>query len=343
MTMQVFRVDKPEELSRAGGSDLVQLLPVPGGHPLFVQKWVLEALVFALASREIIHLSGPTGSAKSSLVEALNRRPDNFAAVRRSLELPKAELRVFNIEMPTFESPAELWQRRALSQGSTFDEPSVLIEALAAASRLPPSQIPVIWLREMGRVHASAVQGGLLDLIYKGDITLPDGSRIDGTRVGWITDSNYQAEADSTHTLVVLDDALKRRFSVNLTLDYLPPEQEEAVLRQLSASQGIGPESPTMDDEPDLVQIVVRLGQVIRRHRLEGNLLSVPPPTIHGYLTFLRMAERLPHMSPQQIATLTLLGNASLDDRQATVGVFNEVFGVMPAQDGEPASGAHMF
>ena len=343
MSLQVFRVDKPAELSRAGATDLVQLLPVPGGHPLFVQKWILEAMVYSIAHRETIHLSGPTGSAKSSLVEALHRRPENFALICEQLDLPVAELCVFSIEMPTFESPAELWHRRALSKGSTYDEPSSVVRALTEAGQLGEGKIPLIWLREMGRVHASSVQGGLLDLIYKGDIVLPDRTRVDGTSIGWLADSNYQAEGDATHTLVVFDDALKRRFSVNLTLDYLPAEQEEAVLRQLNGDNGTGPEAPTVDDEPDLVQIVVRMGQVIRRHRLEGTLLSVPPPTIYGYLTFLRMAERLPHMSPQQVAALTLLGNASLDDRQATIGVFNEVFGVMPTEGGDPASGAHMF
>ena len=48
-----------------------------------------------------------------------------------------------------------------------------------------------------------------------------------------MADSNYQAETDSVHTLVTLDDALKRRFSINLTLDYLTPEQEVEVLQHI--------------------------------------------------------------------------------------------------------------
>ena len=85
----------------------------------------------------------------------------------------------------------------------------------------------------MGRVHSSSVQGGLLNLMSKYDILLPDGRRLDGSKVAWVADSNYQAEGDSTHTLVTLDDALKRRFTINLTLDYLDLLQEVQVLQHI--------------------------------------------------------------------------------------------------------------
>jgi hypothetical protein len=339
-----YHIDIPMELQQAGPTDLIQMLPVRGGHPVYVQKWFLEALVLALQKRETIHISGPTGSAKSSVIDALHRRQENYQAICALLGLEASRVQVFAIEMPTFESPAELWHRRALRQGNTFDEPSTLVEAMKEAAALDDDMVPVIWLREMGRVHAAAVQGGLLDMVYKGDVVLSDGTRIDGTRIGWIADSNYQAEDDSTHALVVFDDALKRRFSVNLTLDYLPADQEEVVLRELHPMPEDEPrDSDDIGEEPDLIQVVVKLGQVIRRHRADGNLLSVPPPTVYGYLTFLRMAEQLPHMSPQQIATVTLLGNASLEDRKAIVGVFNEIFGMRASQAEDPASGAHMF
>jgi MoxR-like ATPase len=67
----------------------------------------------------------------------------------------------------------------------------------------------------------------------KGDILLPDGSSLDVRGVAWIADSNYQAVQDGTHTLVTLDDALRRRFTVNLNLDYLAPEQEADILRRI--------------------------------------------------------------------------------------------------------------
>ena len=41
---------------------------------------------------------------------------------------------------------------------------------------------------------------------------------------------------------------------------------------------------------PELIIKAVQLGQVIRRHRAEGNLQSLVPPTMYGYQAFVRMA-----------------------------------------------------
>jgi predicted proteasome-type protease len=67
----------------------------------------------------------------------------------------------------------------------------------------------------------------------RGNILLPDGTQVDGRQIAWVADSNYQSEADSRHVLVEFDDALKRRFSVNLTLDYLCAEDEVAILTHI--------------------------------------------------------------------------------------------------------------
>ena len=93
----------------------------------------------------------------------------------------------------------------------------------------------------------------------------------------------------------------------------------------------------------DLIVKVVELGNVIRRHRSEGNLQSVPPPTIYGYLAFLRMAQVLPHLSLQQVALATLLGNASIEDRKHVASVFTEVFGLQAAQEDDLAMGGNLF
>lgn len=233
MASRVYCVDKPGECRKAGYSDLIELLPVPGAHPLFMLKWTLEVLVYGIVHHEFIHLSGPTGTAKSSLIEALYIVPENFNSLCRVLGFPLRPLRLFPIEMATYETPGELYQRRALKNGSTYDERSRLVEALEEAARSNGCCYPLIWLREMGRVHSSSVQGGLLNLMTKEDIVLPEGSRIDGRNIAWVADSNYQAEHDSIHTLVAFDDALKRRFSINLTLDYLSSDQELQVLQHI--------------------------------------------------------------------------------------------------------------
>ena len=93
----------------------------------------------------------------------------------------------------------------------------------------------------------------------------------------------------------------------------------------------------------ELVVRVVRLGNAIRGQRSEGNLQSVPPPTIYGYLAFLRMALSLPHLSLQQVAMATLLGNASEEDRKQAAGVFNEVFGLQTSEEDETTLGVNLF
>ena len=93
----------------------------------------------------------------------------------------------------------------------------------------------------------------------------------------------------------------------------------------------------------DLIMKVVQLGNVIRRHRSEGSLQTAPPPTIYGYLTFLRMARALPHLSLQHVALATLLGNAGAEDRKQINGVFNEVFGLNTSGDDDPTTGGNLF
>jgi hypothetical protein len=245
-------------------------------------------------------------------------------------------LKVYPIEMATYEAPGELYNRRALKNGTTYDEMSRLVQALEDASKTNGASYPLVWLREMGRVHSSTVQGGLLNLMTKGDIVLPDGRRIDGVRTAWVADSNYQAEQDASHTLVPLDDALKRRFSINLTLDYLSAEQEAQILEHLAATNGAPP-------DVRLIERIVTLGQVIRRHKAQGDLQSVVPPTIYGYLAVVRMAGRMPHLSIQQIIRTTLLGNAKGDDQKLIPGIINEVFGLKAADDADPAIGNDLF
>lgn len=334
MSNPVFRVNKPDEYQKAGPSDLIELVPVQGMNPLYLSKYILEIVVWSLTHGAAVHLSGPTGTAKTSLIEALSLVPDNFRAIAvQALRLKDKPLKVYPIEMVTYEAPGELFQRRSLRGGSTFDEPSPLVQALRQASEANGAFYHAIWLREIGRVHSASIQGGLLNLMTMGDVFLPDGSRIDTRGIAYVADSNYQAETDASHTLVQFDDALKRRFFVNQTLDYLPPSQEAAVIEHLVHHRG------WKKITEQLINNVVKLGQAIRRQRAEGNLLSVPPPTISGYLTLLEMTQALPHLSLQQLAMATMLGNATADDRKVGLAVFNEVFGLQAEQESDPTKG----
>jgi MoxR-like ATPase len=340
MSRQIYRLWIPEEFRKAGPNDLIEMRPVPGFHPLFFKKSDLELIVYAITSHEYCHISGPTGTAKTSLIEALYRVPENFQALCAAIDCPRKPLQIYPIQVLVFETPGELYVRRALKDGATFDEKSIVVLALEEAFGLRKSHYVLLWLRELGRVHSSSVQGGLLDMMYPGDITLPDGSRIDGSEISWIADSNYQAESDATHTLVVFDAALKRRFCINVTLDYLPLQQEIVVVKEILKKEK--PRGFQRTDE-ELIEKVVRLGEGVRRQRAEGNLHSAPPPTISGYLAFMRMAIRLRHLSLQQVALATVLGHCSREDSKQAAAVLNEVFGLQAVEADDPAMGVNLF
>jgi hypothetical protein len=98
-----------------------------------------------------------------------------------------------------------------------------------------------------------------------------------------------------------------------------------------------------INDEAKLVEQVVSLGRRIRAQRREGSLRSVPPPTIYGYLAFLRMARDLPHLSLQQIGGATLVGNAVEEDQKLAASILNEVFGLRSLKTADPVEQSGLF
>ena len=336
MANNVYKLLNVRSYKKAGPQDVVEVAASKGSNNLYIRKWVLEALGHGIVNAAFIHLSGPTGTAKSSVIEALYRVPDNFPALCRALGFPEKPIELYPIEMVTYETPGELYHRRALKDGTTYDEESNLVQSLRKGETVIEQAYPLIWLREMGRVHSASVQGGLLNLMTKGDILLPDNTRLSGRRIAWIADSNYQAEQDSSHTLVTFDDALKRRFPLNITLDYLPADLEITVLEHI-----LKQENHPVDSER--IAQVVRLGQEIRRMKAEGQLQSVIPPTIYGYLAFLDMARTLPHFTNQQLAGATLLGNVSMEDQSLCSSVLNQVFGFQFAEEEQMSIEGNLF
>lgn len=315
-----IRIENKNDYNKAGPTDLIRMLEAPQCNAQYVPRGIIDTFIFAVTDNQRIHLSGGSGTGKSSFLEAFLLCPENFQFACQALGFDPRPLVVHPIHMPTFESASEVFSRRALSNGTIYDEPSSVCRALIAADEDSESY-HLIWLRELGRVHSSSVQCGLLDLISKTTVILPDGRHIDGTSLSIAADSNYQAQGNdaSIYNLVDLDSALARRLSVNIHFDYLPPEQEVQVLENLLAEEG-------QEVDRELVANVVKLGQAIRDHQSEGTLHSVSPPSISGFLTFLRMSLRLPHFSPQQVARVTLLGNASDEDANYVDAVLGGVF-----------------
>mgnify|MGYP006305509761 FL=1 len=76
----------------------------------------------------------------------------------------------------------------------------------------------------------------------------------------------------------------------------------------------------------DHIKKITKMGQMIRQYRNEGNLLSLVPPTIYGYLTCYEMLQMFPHLGIQHIASNTLLGNASKEDQRIVDSLTQNVF-----------------
>ncbi|MBN1674971.1 MAG: AAA family ATPase [Kiritimatiellae bacterium] len=327
-TSQIYRLSNAAEYRKAGAKDLIGLAPAPQSNPVFVRKQTLEALAFGILHRKITHVSGPTGTAKTATLDALQHNPENWRDICRRLGFPERPLRMFAVQFTVFSEPGELFFRRAIRSGTTYDEESPLVAAIRAAQTNNDDCYHVIWVKEIGRAPSTAVQGGLLELLPRtGWVALPDGTRLATGHIAVLADSNYQAQEDYNHNLVQLDDALNGRFGIHITMAYLDEKEEILILKQL-AKEGYSPPS-----NPNLIELIVQLGQKIRKQRLEGALQSVAPPTIYSYLSFLEMAAALPHHTPQELALATLLGNASMEDQNACLAIFNEVFALRERQE----------
>ena len=97
------------------------------------------------------------------------------------------------------------------------------------------------------------------------------------------------------------------------------------------------------NERSEVIRKVVNLGNLVRKYKSEGQLGMVPPPTIYGYLSFLRMAESIPEMSLQDIALATLLGNTSADDKKHVSAILNQVFGINIPEEDESGLGSNLF
>ena len=334
---RIYSVQFPDELEKAGLNDLVQLIPTPGNRPMVIKKKTIQMVAAAIISKLFLHLHGDTGTGKSALLEALILVQENWSAACALVGAPYKPLEVYTIEMVNYETPGELYKRRSIMSGNTYDEESEIVRAVRDLTARAETCYGLIWLREIGRVQSAAVQGGLLNLINPGMIRLPDGTHISGAHVAWAADSNYSANENAVHTLVTQDDALARRWMVSLLFEYMSSEDEVRILRYLRA---IG-QLPEVDDV--LILKVVDLGQKIRTSRSQGRLLSLAPPSLYGYFAFLQLADILPHLSIQDVAEATLLGAASPADREEVRGVFAEVFGLKVGNQDDGEEGGITF
>ncbi len=308
MKTKLYDIRDKNEYRAAMPFDMIKMIPAIGNHSHYKYKYALDIMTFGICHQKVIHLSGPTGAGKSSLIEAITEEPENFRLLCEYSGYEYKPPLLYEIEMVKFDTPGECHERTVIKNRDTVDVPSAIIEALLDAQKKKNEYYPIVYFMEMGRVHSASIQGGLLNIVGKPFVKAPDNQKIPTGDVCFIADSNYQAAGDATYTLVPLDEALKRRFDINLSISHFPEENQVHIMHDLVHE--------TLDESPDveLIKNIVRLGQMIRQYKAEGNLVSVSEPNPKGCLTCYEMIKALPGIGINLAITNTMLGNVASDD-----------------------------
>jgi len=312
------RVVDVSEFEKASSGCVVRLRPITDGmHPFYADFDLLIVAGDALASRAPLHLSGPSGTGKSHLLNSLLFGPrENITRVWDAIDVPRWSTVVCHrIFVSMLETPGEVWYRTEISNFNTEEHPQRILEILSEASSHPET-LHVIWLVESGRGIQECVQGAFLEIVGQTVIREPHGRAFAADNIAFVTDSNHAANESGEFAIWDLDQAYGRRWTRRVTVAGLTAEQEAMVLRELC---------PVATDQQ--IAQVVRLAMLIREKHGEGSLRSILPPTIDAELDLLGCMRRLP-VSTRSLAFYTLLGHLSGRDRDEAETTFAEAFGV---------------
>ena len=99
-----FDAHDPSALSRAGDHDILKIRQRARDGALFVPKASVVSLLYAVANHDHVHLSGPTGSGKSALIDAVLADEQNYQSFTRALGLPRGPVRYRRGQLPTIQS-----------------------------------------------------------------------------------------------------------------------------------------------------------------------------------------------------------------------------------------------
>ncbi len=312
----IFSIRIKKEFDKAHSDDLIQMLPAGRGEiPLVIQKSKLIVTALAITSGQVLHLSGSTGTGKTSFLNALIFEPRNWKYLCRNLGLLYKPLRVFTHSAVGFESPAELFYRRAINENGTYDEPSNLLRDLKRLQRKYDDYYNVIWISEMLRMPPT-VQNAFVELINQ-KIFDSKGNVIGSKKIAWLFDSNYQAAQDENlyFELSQFDEALKARNTVNLTFDYLDIHQEVEVLKKLLKDQF------ESDFSEILIIKLVEISAEIRKEKLQGKYPTLPMPTFRQYMGFFHLA-KAQKLTEETLFDVTIFGFASESDQESLKEIY---------------------
>lgn len=321
---RIYRISHPRELRKAGPTSLIELEARP--NPLILPRSKVDLTVSGIASGySAISISGPTGTGKSMLVNALADER-NLIPLCEDLEIEAKPVKLYSINLQSFESSSDLLRSRELIDGNTRWYPSTITAAIRDAREVlaKGTHRPVLYFMEVGRIRPD-IQNGLLHIINRDtEIVLPD-ECLSTEGITMLLDSNYQGHGShgSYYALTELDTALRRRLCLSVTMGYLPAEHEEAICRRLLEHEGHSCNAHMQQ----IIRQTVRLGSVIRTAKADGSFYSLGPPTIESYLTAIRLSLQLPGYSLWTILENTLLGMASEDDHKRFPELFSKLRG----------------
>ncbi|NND34906.1 MAG: hypothetical protein HKN76_20135 [Saprospiraceae bacterium] len=322
--MENYKITNKASWRRAGNNDLIELKPPKGINPLFYRKKDLHMLALTIADGGCIHISGGSGTGKTSLLFALTEVQQNWVRLCIYNNLEEKPLKMFRLAAFNFDSPGEMWYRRAINADGTYDEKQNLVEFMEDAIANPDDAYYAVHIMELGRTKPS-IQHALVHLLHDGEIVDPlTGNSIgSGENIAFIADSNYAAADKHTFLLAEQDTALFNRINqTGIIIDHLSQQEETKILMSIRRALNV-------DNVPDaLVEQIAQLGHLMRVEQNEnGALSSVNPVSMRSYISFLKKASKS-DLPPEDLADMTLFALASAEDR----GVINElksiVFGI---------------
>ncbi len=321
--MKSFKIDDKNDWQEAGANDLIELIP-PAGHPLFYRKRDLHIICITIVNGGRLHISGASGSGKTSLIEALCAVPENWRWLCQHNDLEFKPLSMFHLAASNFESPNEVWYRRAINSKGTYDEIQKLIVFVTYAIKHIGKAYFSINLVEAGRMKP-VIQHSLVNLMTRGTIIDPlTGDAIGlGEGIAYIADSNYAAADQHDFLLVDLDTAFENRLNeTGIVLDHLSQEEEFLVLRRMRSSIG----AEQVSDE--IIEKITQLGSMIRDEQLcNGALTSISPVSMRQYRSFLQLAAKS-NLPPEDLVDITLFALANAEDRETANELKSYVFGI---------------
>lgn len=281
-------------------------------------------LTLTISDGGCLHISGGSGTGKTSLLFALTEVPENWQRLCNYNKIPEKPLKVFRLPAFNFDSPNEIWHRRAINEAGTYDEKQPLIEFLEEAMAYPEQAYYAVHIMEIGRMKPS-IQHALVHILHNGEIVNPLTGISIGKAAGiaFIADSNYAA-ADRHHFfLAEKDTALFNRMNeTGIIIDHLNQQEEAMILKNIKGSIG----AAAVPDE--IVDQITRLGYLIREEQnANGSLQSVSPVSMRQYIAFLRKAARS-ELPPEDLVDMTLFALAAHEDQSVINELKSIVFGI---------------